>query len=521
MAARDASVPPVRVVVSVRARSALGRDLDRIAADSRLEQGRADCFGKIERRLSARVRTVEAHVEQCGDLRTDWETTSVKTRSNGRPETLRLGPGGSEAQNGVCRDPPARTSPAAVDEGTIPGILVHERDGCAISGRNRDPGVPHADQESIGLPGSIARLDDCGAMDLVKEEGAVAPEIERARKPTPILKDCILLVADSPSQIERGECPLAYASVAGGKPKPGTLRKRIWPGAPEGNGGESWSGVNHRAQTARREPLAQVLCALLLMAGCARIPAASSAAEARARFVESFAGTDISTRGAGMISIKRSSKNSGSINTRWGAVGESLVIVGYAGPVRTLDATILGDSVYIAVRPYDLGLAGLIPADEGLGAHGLRFLARPWEFDSPWIHDALGRAGVEPAGAGWRLIGRLDGAGGPHTFVLELNAKSEPKLLRIQYPGAERDLVTIRYGSPRRYQNARIPHWIEWTHGATQIRLEIEEHAHMKEAQFRHTPRAEKDWKILAIDDPRSRDLLRRLLGAGDEEPTP
>jgi len=222
-----------------------------------------------------------------------------------------------------------------------------------------------------------------------------------------------------------------------------------------------------------------------------------------------------------MLAVHHGGKGREGLNTRWAAVRESLAVVAYAGPIRTLDATILGDSVYLAIRPYDLGLAGLVPSGEGLGPHGLRFLARPWVFGAPRVREAIERAAVEPAGEGWRLAGEFDGADGPHPFTLELSAKAEPRTLRIRLTSDDRNPIAIRYGPVRRFQSGRVPRWIEWTRGATRIRLEIEDHAPAKPSQFRHLPPARSDWTILALDDPRGRDLLRRLFGVGDSETAP
>jgi ribosomal protein L24E len=241
----------------------------------------------------------------------------------------------------------------------------------------------------------------------------------------------------------------------------------------------------------------------------------------RARFLEAFAQADTATRGAGMLAVHQDGKGRGGLNTRWAAVRESLAVVAYAGPIRTLDATILGDSVYIAIRPYDLGLAGRILSGVGLGPDGLRFLARPWAFGAPRVREAIERAAVEASGEGWRLAGAFDGAEGKHPFTLELSAGAEPRSLRIRLTSDDRNSIAIRYGPVRRFQSGRVPRWVEWTRGATRIRLDIEDHAAAKPSQFRRLPPARDDWTILALDDPRGRDLLRRLFGVGDSEAAP
>jgi hypothetical protein len=222
-----------------------------------------------------------------------------------------------------------------------------------------------------------------------------------------------------------------------------------------------------------------------------------------------------------MLAVQSAGKGREGMNTRWAAVRESLAVVAYAGPIRTLDATILGDSVFIAIRPYDLGLTGRVSAGEGLGPDGLRFLARPWVFGVPRVRQAIERAAVEPSGEGWRLAGAFAGAEGSHPFTLELSGKAEPKTLRIQLSSDDRNSIAIRYGPVGRFESGRVPRWIEWTRGATRIRLDIEDHAPVKPSQFRRVPPARDDWKILALDDPRGRDLLRRLFGVEGSEAAP
>jgi len=222
-----------------------------------------------------------------------------------------------------------------------------------------------------------------------------------------------------------------------------------------------------------------------------------------------------------MLAVRHGGKGREGMNTRWAAVRESLAVVAYAGPIRTLDATILGDSVYVAIRPYDLGLSGRVAPGDGLGPDGLRFLARPWAFGAPRVREAIERAAVEPSGKGWRLAGAFDGDKGTHPFALELSAKAEPTSLRIQLTPDDRNSIAIRYGPVRRFESGKVPRWVEWTRGETRIRLDIEDHAPAKPSQFRRLPPARDDWTILALDDPRGRDLLRRLFGVVDPEAAP
>jgi hypothetical protein len=218
-----------------------------------------------------------------------------------------------------------------------------------------------------------------------------------------------------------------------------------------------------------------------------------------------------------MLSIQHGTRGRKGLNTSWAAVDESVVVAAYVGPIRTLDASILGDSLYIAMRPYDLGLAGPLSPEEGLGARGLRFLARPWEFGTPWVRESLERATAEPDVEGWRIAGTLKGEGGERPFVLELSRKLEPKRLVVGDASEAATLLSIRYGPPRRYSSGVAPRWIEWTRGDTRLRLDIEDLARAKPSQLRHPPPAKADWKMLALDDPEGRDVLRQLLGIGEE----
>ena len=218
-----------------------------------------------------------------------------------------------------------------------------------------------------------------------------------------------------------------------------------------------------------------------------------------------------------MLSIQHGTRGRKGLNTSWAAVDDSVVVAAYVGPIRTLDASILGDSLYIAMRTYDLGLAGPLSPEEGLGARGLRFLARPWEFGTPWIRESLERATAEPVAEGWRIAGTLNGEGGGRPFVLELSRKLEPRRLVVGDAANAATLLSIRYGPPRRYSSGVAPKWIEWNRGDTRLHLDIEDLAKAKPSQLRHPPPARADWKMLALDDPEGRDVLRRLLGIGEE----
>jgi hypothetical protein len=163
----------------------------------------------------------------------------------------------------------------------------------------------------------------------------------------------------------------------------------------------------------------------------------------------------------------------------------------------------------------DLGLAGPVLREEGLGPAGLRFLARPWDFSPAWIRAAVARARIEPSGEGWRVTGvfRTERA---NPFTLELTGKGEPSRLRIGRPNARGTLVTVLYGSPKKFQGGSVPRWIEWQRGASTVRLDIGAYARPKPSRLRHSPPADPEWTMLTLDDPRSRALLLRFLGIGD-----
>lgn len=265
--------------------------------------------------------------------------------------------------------------------------------------------------------------------------------------------------------------------------------------------------------------------ALLLFAGCARAPApgSTSGAKARAQFLDAFAKREPASRGSGSLSLRRGGQSEGAMEVRWATEADSLVVIGYVGPVRALDASYLGDSLYVALRPMDLGLSGSTLGDEGLGAAGLRFLARPWDYSPEWIRRSIEHGAVEAAGEGWRVAGALADqtprlqSSRPLYFSLELSATGDPKRLRIGAGGSDRTLVTIRYGDPKSYRGGSVPRWVEWERGSSVVHLEISEYARPGPSRLRHVPPADPEWTMLSLDDPRSRALLRRFLGIGEE----
>jgi len=359
-------------------------------------------------------------------------------------------------------------------------------------------------------------------MDLVGDEGAVVIDTCRRAKAPAVLLDGFWIVAHAKAQIERGVRAAAHAALARRESEPGRPGQEAGGRPPESDGRagriDARFGREHAGHFALGWALAQGLCALLLAAGCARVPAAGTGAEARARFLDSFGAQDAEARGAGMLSVRSGSEGRAGLNTRWAARAESVVVVAYVGPVRALDATILGESVYVALRTYEVGLAGPVREEDGLGARGLRFLTRPWEFGSPWIREAIERAEVESIEKGWRLRGDLETATGTRPFRLDLNRKLEPTALLIQREPSGGSYVSIRYGPIRRFDAGRAPRWIEWSHADTRIRLDVEEIGELKPGPLRRVPPAKDGWTILGLGDPQGRDLLKRFLGVGGAE---
>jgi hypothetical protein len=250
---------------------------------------------------------------------------------------------------------------------------------------------------------------------------------------------------------------------------------------------------------------------LLIAAGCARVPPPRTGVEAKARFLERYAGPPAPVRGAGTLTVRRDGSRRGAMQARWAAAGESVVFAGYVGPVRAVDAVLLGDSVFVALRPYDTGLTGEIRPGSPLDARAARFLTRPCQFGDPWIRGALERADVEPRDDGFRLRGTVDSPGAAVRVALDLNARGEPRVLTLSR--AEGDEVIIRYGPPRGFAAGRLPGWIEWSFRTTVARLEIEELAPVDRSRIRLPSPAQKDWTMIALDDPRGEALLRRILG--------
>lgn len=208
----------------------------------------------------------------------------------------------------------------------------------------------------------------------------------------------------------------------------------------------------------------------------------------------------------------------GSFEARWGSLGESLVVVGYAGPVRALDASLLGDSIFVAIRPRELGVTGLVRPEDGLGADGVRFLLRPWDFSAPWMREALERAAVEPIEEGWRLRGEGRTEGGDVSVTLDLSSRGEPRHLTLARVGASRFRGDVRYGALRRYAAGRVPRWIEWSREDARVRLDVRDLDPLPGGALRLLPPPPADWRVVSVNDPDGREILGRLIGSREEK---
>jgi len=500
--------------------------MDLLARHSDAGERRGDRGGKIQSNLAARMGSQDRGIEFRCDIGADGKAAALKAGADGRDDRARVDAALAQESHRALLDSGPGSAPATVEKGSTGAVPRHDRDGRAVRRGNADPGVGRLDEESVRIARRGRwirrlgfRLDDRRAVHLMEKTGLIWVRPGRGAKARSVLLDCFLAVADSASQIEGRIRSLAHAAQAGGHPEPDRLGKRSGFRAPEADSLVGGRG-RHRKHIDRVALAAQALCVSLTIAvGCAHTPPASSGIEARDRFLAVYASEEEGTRGSGTVDYHRGDLGRSGLRARWISAADSVSAVVYAGPVRTADASILGDSVYLALRPYQVALGGKIPASEGLGAAGARFLVRPWSFAG--VRSSIESAVTEPIHDGWRLTGEFKRAEGTHAFVLEIDNHSNPRTLRIQGAHGEPDQIVIRYGPMRTFDHGKAPGWVEWSHEDVRVHLTIEEHAAARRDQFRHVPGPAADWKFLSIGEPEGRDLLDRLLGTEGKEHAP
>jgi len=193
-------------------------------------------------------------------------------------------------------------------------------------------------------------------------------------------------------------------------------------------------------------------------------------------------------------------------------------VIGYVGPARVLDASLQGESLFLVIRRYGLGVSGTLSGEEGVDGRILRFAATPWDFSAPWVRREIERGSVRESGDGWRLEGvfRERGGGGDYRFTLELSARGEPRSLSLTRAGGSREVIGVRYGPERRYEAGRIPSWIEWTFSGSVVTLKVEDHAATDPAKVRYGTQVDPGWTIFSLDEPGGRSLVRWLLGLSE-----
>lgn len=234
---------------------------------------------------------------------------------------------------------------------------------------------------------------------------------------------------------------------------------------------------------------------------------------ARDRFLKVYAASHGATRGVGSISVRRGEEGRGGARARWGSNAEILSVAAYVGPARVLDGSLRGDSLFLVIRRYGLGVNGTLRGEEGIDGRVLRFAATPWDFSSPWVRRALERAAVRASGQGWKLEGALGEEN--YRFALELSERGEPRSLGI---GQDRgpDVITVRYGPERGYTAGRIPSWIEWSFSGSVVTLRVEDHAPADPEKIRYGTAIDPEWRIVSLDSPAGRNLVAWLLGLSE-----
>ncbi len=544
MASGESLVAPMRVEPIGGARRALPSQVDPRVGDARVQEAAADGAREVDRFLPARMRPAKRGVEFERHVRSDRKAAGVDAGTDDGVQRGAFGTLGGEPFHRSRGDAGAGAPPAGVKERAVAAIGGDDRDGGAVGGGNGGPRIAGANHEAVGLGARFSGRDKNGAVDLAQEQRCGAGVAEHGAERLAIPSHRLGIVADAEAHVERGVGTAAPAPEAGRHAEPYSSREHALRRSPEGNGIFAGRGRLHGPEGARLTPNAQANCAraplapkpqpprrallatmamaastAILFAGCARVPVSASGADARARLLADRAAAGGPIRGVGDIEADIAGRG-GSFEARWGSAGESLVVIGYSGPLRVLDATLLRDSVFVAIRPRDFGVAGLVRPESGFGADGLRFLLRPWDFGPRWIRDALERAAADPIEGGWRLRGTGETEAGAVTFALDITSRGEPRRLELARADDPRSVAVVRYGALRRYAAGRYPRWIEWSRDDARVRLDVRDIGTLPEGKLRLLPPAPSEWRVVSLDDPEGRELLGRLIGApAKEEP--
>jgi hypothetical protein len=350
---------------------------------------------------------------------------------------------------------------------------------------------------------------------LVEAPGLVLAETQRGADARPIQTDAGFLVSDTQTEIESRIRSFARAPQPGREAEPGALGKVSGRRAPKGRrGGTGLRGresKRHRLEGARTRGALQLVCASLLLAGCAHAPALRSAAEARARVLRWADEEAGATRGEGEITWVRDGQRLGSALLRWASAGESVAAVASVGPVRGLAASLRGESLTVALRHSNLYLAGALTGADGGDARLLRFLVEPWRLGAGWAREALARASVEACEGGYCLSGAPPGDP-ERRLLLVVDSRGEPVSLTIRALPEAEEPIQVRYGSPRRYAAGRLPRWVEWRWNRSRARLSIDTHSAAGPG-LRLGFRPDAEDTLFDIGDPRGRAILRDLFG--------
>lgn len=534
MPAGDAAIPPMRVEPIRGARRALGGEMDSRLLDAGSNQREPNGARQIDRLLTARMRPAKGGVELARHVAPDGKTAGVDAGPDDGPKARRIGTLRGESLDGVRGDSRAGATPSRVEDCAAAPVFGHDRHRRTVGGGDRHPRIAAPHGEPVGLGRDLLRSHDPGAVDLAQERRSLPRISDRLAKGLAIPSHRLRIVADPEAHVERGVRAAAPADETRRHAEPRAGRKRSLGGTPEGKGfaARCRAGFWHGPEGARRAWNAQgncgavrlalaVLVASLGAAGCAHGPAATSGAEARARLLADRAAATAGApiRGVGDVDADIAGRG-GAFEARWGSSGESLVVIGYSGPIRVLDASLLRDSVFVAIRPKDFGVAGLVRPADGFGADGLRFLVRPWDFGPSWVREAIERAAADPIKDGYRLRGEGKTEAGRVTFSLDITSRGEPRRLEIARAGDARGAAVVRYGALRTYAAGRYPRWIEWARDDARVRLDLREVAPLPGGRLRLLPPASPEWRIVGLDDPEGRDVLGRLVGeaAGEEK---